>query len=114
MENFVAWPELAPSEFLPIFTYATLVLVFGVGYAGAITLAKMKFISRKWMPLGYLFWGLQTFSLYKLATLIHSNHYTTKVLLVTMIAYLFVPHLYFYLVSEADKRYEENKQDSNQ
>jgi hypothetical protein len=113
MGNFVGWPELAPSEFLPIFIYATMVLVFGVGYAGAITLAKMKFISKKWVPFGYLFWGLQTLSLYKLAVLIHSNHYTTKVLMVTMIAYLFVPHLYFYLVSESEKRYEDN-QDSNQ
>jgi hypothetical protein len=113
MGSFANWPELAPNEFLPIFIYATLVLIFGVGYAGAITLAKMKFISKKWMPLGYLLWGLQTFSLYKLAILIHSNHYTTKVLMITMIAYLFVPHLYFYLVSESEKRYEDKKQDPN-
>jgi hypothetical protein len=111
--DFVGWPELAPDEFLPIFTVATFVLIFGVGYAGIITLVKMKFLSKKWTPIGYLFWGLQTFSLYKLAVWIHSNHYTTKVLMVTMIAYLFVPHLYFYLISESEKRYKNNKRDSN-
>jgi len=26
-----------------------------------------------------------------------------------MIAYLFIPHLYFYLISEADERYEDNE-----
>jgi hypothetical protein len=112
-ENIVALPELAPSEFLPIFIVATLVLVFGVGYAGIITLAKMKFLSKRWVPLGYLFWGLQTFSLYKLSVWIHSGHFTTKVMMVTMIAYLFVPHLYFYLISESEKRYENKKRDTN-
>ena len=114
MEDIIGWPAIAPDQFLPIFIVATLVLVFGVGYAAIITLAKMGFFSRKWMTVGYLFWGLQTLSLYELAVLIHSNHYTTKVLLVTMVAYLFVPHLYFYLVSESEKRYEQNDHtDSN-
>ena len=113
MENFVGWPEIAPDQFLPIFIISTLVLVFGAAYAAIITLAKMKFFSKKWMPLGYLMWVLQTLSLYQLAVLIHSNHYTTKVLMVTMVAYLFIPHLYFYLVSESDKRYEGEHEDSN-
>ena len=111
METVLVWPEIAPDQFLPIFIVSTMVLVFGVGYAAVITLAKMGFFSRKWMTVGYLFWGLQTYSLYKLAILIQSNNYTTKVLLVTMVAYLFVPHLYFYLVSESDKRYEKNDND---
>jgi hypothetical protein len=38
--------------------------------------------------------------------LIQSNHFTMKVLMVTMVAYLFVPHLYFYLITAADRRYE--------
>ena len=106
MEHFIVWPEIAPDEFLPIFIYSTLVLVFGVGYAALITLAKMGFFSKKWMPAGYLFWALQTFSLYELSVLIQSNHFTSKVLMVTMVAYLFIPHLYFYLIEESDKRYE--------
>ena len=113
MENFVGWPEIAPDQFLPIFVISTLVLVFGAAYAAIITLAKMGFFSKRWMGVGYLMWILQTLSLYELAVLIHSNHYTTKVLMVTMVAYLFIPHLYFFLVSESDKRYEGEHEDSN-
>ena len=107
MEHLYFRPEIAPDQFLPIFVVATLVLVFGVGYAAIITLSKMGYFSSKWHLAGYLMWALQTLSLYELAVLIQSNHFTTKVLLVTMIAYLFVPHLYFYLIHESDKRYEE-------
>jgi len=106
MEQIVVWHNIAPSEFLPIFVVSTLVLVFGVGYAAIITLSKMGYFNKKWQPLGYIFWALQTYCLYEMSILIHSSHFTTKVLMVTMIAYLFIPHLYFYLIDEADKRYE--------
>ncbi|WP_294958923.1 hypothetical protein [Sulfurovum sp.] len=108
METLVVRPEIAVNQFLPIFIESTLVLVFGVGYAAVITLAKMGYFSKKWMPVGYLFWALQTYFLYDFSVLIQSNHFTLKVMMVTMIAYLFVPHLYFYLISAADKRYEGN------
>ena len=113
VENFVGWPEIAPDQFLPIFIISTLVLVFGAAYAAIITLAKMGFFSKKWMGVGYLMWIFQLLSLYELGILIHSNHYTNKVLVVTMVAYLFIPHLYFYLISESDKRYEGEQEDSN-
>ncbi len=105
MEPLYFRPEIAPDQFLPIFTVSTLVLLFGIGYAAIITLSKMGFFSKKWHILGYLMWALQTLSLYELSVLIQSNYFTTKVLMVTMIAYLFIPHLYFYLISESDKRY---------
>ena len=114
MEHLYVRPEIAPDQFLPIFIVSALVLVFGVGYAALITLSKMGFFSRKWMPLGYLFWALQTYCLYDLSVLIQSNHFTTKVLMVTMVAYLFIPHLYFYLISEADKRYESTDKSTEQ
>jgi len=107
MEPLYFRPEIAPDQFLPIFVVSTLVLVFGVGYAAIITLSKMGYFSSRWQPAGYLMWALQTLSLYELSVLIQSNHFTTKVLMVTMIAYLFIPHLYFYLIRESDKRYEE-------
>jgi len=106
MENPVLRPDIAIGEFLPIFIESTLVLVFGVGYASIITLSKMGFFSKKWMPLGYIFWVLQTYFLYDFSILIHSGHFTIKVLMVTMVAYLFIPHLYFYLIEESDKRYD--------
>ena len=40
-ELLIIRPEIAPDMFLPIFIISTLVLVFGVGYAAVITLAKM-------------------------------------------------------------------------
>jgi len=106
MEALIVRPEIATEQFLPIFVESTLVLVFGVGYAAVITLSKMGYFSKKWMPVGYLLWALQTYFLYDFAVLIQSNHFTIKVLMVTMVAYLFVPHLYFYLISSADDRYE--------
>jgi hypothetical protein len=107
MEQLIIRPEIALDQFLPIFVESTLVLVFGIGYAAIITLAKMGYFSKKWMPVGYLFWALQTYFLYDFAILIQSNHFTLKVLMATMVAYLFIPHLYFYLISAADERYED-------
>jgi len=103
---YISTPDLSASEFLPIFVSATLVLVFGVLYAGSITLTKMGYLSKKWGYIGYLFWLLQTYSLYFMAVRIHSNTFTQKVLVVTMIAYLFIPHLYFRLITDIDKKYE--------
>jgi len=107
MEILVTRPEIALDMFLPIFVVSTLVLVFGVGYAGIITLSKMGYFSKKWMSLGYLFWALQTYCLYELSIMIQSELFTTKALMVTMIAYLFIPHLYFKLIEDSEKRYEE-------
>ena len=105
---YISTPDLMPSEFLPIFVSATLVLVFGVMYAGSITLAKMGYLSKKWQYIGHLFWLLQTYSLYFMAVRIHSNSFTQKVLVVTMIAYLFIPHLYFRLITDIEDRYEKD------
>ena len=108
IEELIIRPEIAPEMFLPIFVVSTLVLVFGVGYAALITLAKMGYFSKKWMSLGYLFWALQTYCLYDLSVMIQSEDFTSKVLMVTMIAYLFIPHLYFQLIEDSEKRYEES------
>ena len=108
METLFIRPILAPNEFLPIFISATLVLVFGVLYAGSITLAKMEYLKKRWLYIGFSFWILQTLSLYDLAVRIHSNSFTIKVLIVTMIAYLFIPHLYFRLITDIDNRYEKD------
>ena len=107
METLIMRPEIAIDQFLPIFIESTLVLVFGVGYAAVITLAKMGYFSKRWMPVGYLFWALQTYFLYDFAVMIQSNHFTMKILMVTMIVYLFVPHLYFHLISESEKAYSD-------
>ncbi len=107
IEELIIRPEIAPEMFLPIFLVSTLVLVFGVAYAGTVTLAKMGFFSKKWINFGYLFWALQTYCLYDLSIMIQSEPFTTKALIVTMVAYLFIPHLYFRLIEDSEKRYEE-------
>lgn len=113
-ELLILRPEIAPDMFLPIFIVSTLVLVFGVAYAASITLAKMSYLSKKWIYLGYLFWALQTYCLYDLSIMIQSEPFTTKVLMVTMMAYLFIPHLYFRLIEDSENRYkEENKRENN-
>ena len=109
IEELIIRPEIAPEMFLPIFVVSTLVLVFGVGYAAIITLSKMGYFSKKWMSLGYLFWALQTYCLYDLSVMIQSEPFTSKVLMITMIAYLFILHLYFQLIEDSEKRYEEQK-----
>jgi uncharacterized membrane protein YdfJ with MMPL/SSD domain len=106
MESVIYMPQIAADQFLGIFVTATLVLIFGVGFAAAITLSKMGFISGKWQLFGYMFWILQAYSLYDLAVRIQSSPFTTKVLMVAMLAYLFAPYLYFYLIDESEKRYE--------
>jgi hypothetical protein len=105
---YIATPNLEANEFLPIFISATLVLVFGVLYAGLITLSKMGYLAKKWQYIAYLFWLLQTYSLYFMAVRIHSNTFTQKVLIVTMIAYLFIPHLYFRFITDIEDRYEKD------
>jgi len=114
IEELIVRPEIAQDMFLPIFIVSTLVLVFGVGYAALITLSKMGFFSKKWMSLGYLFWALQTYCLYDLSVMIQSEAFTSKVLMVTMIAYLFIPHLYFQLIEDSEKRYEESADKAEQ
>ena len=98
--------EIALDQFLPIFIESSLVLIFGVGYAAIITLSKMGYFSKKWMAVGYLFWALQTYFLYDFAVMIQSGPMTMKILMTTMVAYLFIPHLYFALISGADERYD--------
>ncbi len=114
MEHLIVRPEIALDQFLPIFVVSTLVLLFGVGYAAIITLSKMGYFSQKWHFVGYLMWALQAYSLYALSVLIQSNVFTSKVLMVTMVAYLFIPHLYFYLIEESSKRYEETDSTTQQ
>jgi len=114
IEELIVRPEIAPEMFLPIFIVSTLVLVFGVSYAATITLAKMGFFSKKWINFGYLFWALQTYCLYDLSVMIQSEPFTSKVLMVTMIAYLFIPHLYFKLIEDSEKRYEQNNSKTQQ
>jgi hypothetical protein len=99
-------PEIALDDFLPIFLSSSLVLVFGVLFVGIYTLVKMGLIKGYLMPLAYLFWLLQAYCMYFMAVTIQVGPFVEKVLVIAMIAYLTLPHLYFYLNQKADEKYE--------
>ena len=84
-------------------------LLFGVAYAALVTLSKMGYLHRRWLYVSYLFWIMQGYSLYDLSVRIHGSDFTLKVLTVAMVAYLFAPHLYFYLVEQSERRYEQTQ-----
>jgi TctA family transporter len=66
----------------------------------------MEILKGFYMPFAYLFWGLQTYCMYFMATKIGSEPFTVKVMMVTMVAYLTLPHLYYYLNQRAEEKYE--------
>jgi hypothetical protein len=105
-EPLINMPEIAVGDFLSIFISATMILVFGVFYAAIVTLVKMQKIKKINMIFAYLFWSLQLYSTYFLTVKIHSQPFTTKVMIVVMTAYLVVPHIYYYLISKSEERYE--------
>ncbi len=94
------------NDFLPIFVSAAFILIFGAFYAGIVTLVKMQKLKKAYMFLAYFFWGLQIYCTYFLTMKIHSQPFTVKAMLVTMIAYLMVPHIYYYLITKSEERYE--------
>jgi hypothetical protein len=59
------------------------------------------------MPFAYIFWGLQTYCLYYVMNALGSDPFTVKVLMMAMVGYLVLPHLWYYLNIKADERYEQ-------
>jgi hypothetical protein len=101
-----ARPEIALDDFLPIFLSSSFVLVFGVMFVGIYTLVKMELIKGYFMPFAYLFWALQAYCMYFMAVTIQVGPFLEKILMIAMIAYLTLPHLYYYLNQRADEKYE--------
>ena len=99
-------PEIPIEDFLWVFLSGGLVIFLGVFFVGIYTLVKMGKLKAIYMPFAYIFWALQAYCLYYLSTVIQSEPFTKKILVVAMIGYLILPHLYYHLMVEADKRYE--------
>ncbi len=99
-------PIIAVSDFLPVFLSASFILIFGLLYASIITLVKMQKLKKIYMFLAYFFWILQIYCTYFLTEKIHSQPFTVKAMMIAMIAYLMVPHVYFYLITKSEERYE--------
>ena len=100
-------PEIALDDFLPIFLSSSFVLLFGLFYVAIYTLVKMEKLKKVYMPFAYIFWALQTYCMYFVADKIQSNDFTIKALMVTMVCYLILPHLYYYLNIRSEQRYEQ-------
>ena len=100
-------PEIPIEDFLGVFLSGGLVIFLGVFFVGIYTLVKMGKIKKFYMPFAYLFWILQSYCLYYLSNAIQSEPFTKKILVVAMIGYLILPHLYYYLMVKADERYEQ-------
>ena len=98
--------EIPSEDFLPIFLSSSLVLVFGVLFVAIFTAVTVEMIKKYYIILAYFFWVLQTYSIYFMTEKIHSEPFTQKILIVTMFAYLWLPHLYYYLNQKAHEKYE--------
>ncbi len=106
VEPLYVRPIIAVNEFLPVFLSASFILIFGLLYASIVTLVKMQKLKKIYMFLAYFFWILQIYCTYFLTETIHSQPFTVKAMMITMIAYLIVPHVYFYLITKSEERYE--------
>ena len=105
-EILIIRPEIALDDFLPIFISSTFVLLFGLFYVAVYTLVKMGYLSRLYMPLAYIFWLTQIYSTYFMTSRMHSEPFTQKVMMVAMVAYLILPHLFYYLYTSSLDKYE--------
>lgn len=74
-------PEIALDDFLPIFLSSSLVLVFGALFVGIYTLVKMGYLKKFYMPFAYLFWILQAYCMYFMATRLQVGDFVGKVYL---------------------------------
>lgn len=102
-------PNIALDDFLPIFLSSSLILVFGAIFVGIYTLVKMGYLKKIYMPLGYIFWILQACCMYYIAIKLQVGPFVAKILVIVMIAYLTLPHLYYFLNKKAEDEYENNK-----
>jgi hypothetical protein len=107
IEPQIIRPEIATTDFLPIFLSSGFVLIFGLFFVAIYTLVKMGLLRGIYMPFAYLFWGLQAWCMYYVAVKIQSEPFTIKALMIAMVAYLTLPHLYYYLNQKADEKYGE-------
>ena len=104
---FLNLPEIPLDQFLPIFLSSAAVLIFGLFYVAIYTLVKMGYLKDIYMPFAYIFWCLQTYCLYYVITALGSDHTTVKVLVMAMVGYLILPHLWYYLSQRGEERYEQ-------
>ena len=97
IESVTAVQDIAVDDFLPIFVYSTLALVFGGFYVGIYTAVKVNLLKNWTMPFAYIFWILTSYSLYMMGSLMHVSEFTAKALVIAMVGYLLLPHAIYYM-----------------
>lgn len=109
LENapYLNLPEIPLDMFLPIFLSSSAVLLFGLFYVAIYTLIKMGFLKNVFMPFAYIFWCLQAYCMYFVAVSLESEPLTVKILMMAMVGYLIIPHLWYYLNQKSEDRYEQ-------
>jgi hypothetical protein len=105
-EILIVRPEIPIEDFLTVFVTGALVIIFGAAYVGVFTLVKIKKLKNYFMPLAYVFWALLTYCLYLLSSLIGSEPFTQKVMMMAMVAYLIFPHFIYFLMDKTHEAYE--------
>lgn len=103
-------PIIETSDFLGVFLSGAFVIIFGALYAVIVTLVKLKKLKKGYMLLAYLFWGLQVYSMFYLGIKIHSKPFTFKAMMIVMIAYLIMPHIYYLIISKSNERYSDENE----
>ena len=97
---------LETSSFLTIFVSAALVIILGAGYVGVYSFVKIRVIPGWSMPIAYLFWALQTYSLFVLSVHLKTDPFTHNVLMAAMVGYLIIPHIIYFLVKRTHEACE--------
>ena len=104
---FLNLPEIPLDKFLPIFLSSSAVLLFGLFYVAIYTLVKMGYLKSIFMPFAYIFWALQTYCLYYVVVTLGNDTFNVKAMMMAMVGYLILPHLWYYLNQKGEERYEQ-------
>ncbi|HID82916.1 MAG TPA: hypothetical protein EYH06_13170 [Chromatiales bacterium] len=94
------------SSFFTIFVTGALVILLGAAYVSVYSFVKIHYLPSWAMPAAYIFWILQTYSLYVLSVHLKINPFTQKVLLAAMVGYLIIPHIVYFLVKRTHEAVE--------
>lgn len=97
---------LEASSFLTIFAAGALVILLGAGYVFVYTFVKIHYLPSWSMPLAYLFWILQTYSIHVLSINLKTDQFTHNVLIAAMVGYLIIPHIIYFLVKRTHEACE--------
>ncbi len=103
-------PIIDTSDFLGVFLSGAFVIIFGGAYAVVVTLVKLEKLKKGYMLLAYLLWGLQVYSMFYLGVKIHSKPFTFKAMMIVMLAYLMMPHIYYRIISKSEERYRDENE----